>query len=54
LNPSDKIAEAEIGTLNSDHIKYVFGTNVKCSFKSGKTVDKVKLPGLSAAIFKVE
>jgi maltose alpha-D-glucosyltransferase / alpha-amylase len=54
LNPSDKIVEAEIETLNSDHIKYVFGTNIKCSYKPGKTVDKIKLPALSAVIFKME
>jgi maltose alpha-D-glucosyltransferase / alpha-amylase len=54
LNPSDKIVEAEIETLNSANVKYVFGTNTKCSYKPGKTTDKIKLPALSSAIFKVE
>jgi maltose alpha-D-glucosyltransferase / alpha-amylase len=54
LNPSDKPAEAEIATLNPEHIKYAFGTNKKCSYKQGKNVDKIKIPAVSAAIFKVE
>jgi maltose alpha-D-glucosyltransferase/alpha-amylase len=54
LNPSDKMAEAEIVTLNSDRVKYAFGTNEKCSYKAGKNVDKIKLPAISAVIFKIE
>jgi maltose alpha-D-glucosyltransferase/alpha-amylase len=54
LNPSDKMVEAEIGTLNSELVKYVFGTSEKCSYKLGKTVDTIKIPALSAAIFKLE
>ena len=54
LNPSDKPVEAEIATLNAGHVKYAFGTNEKCSYKPGKSVDKIKLPAVSAAIFKIE
>ena len=54
LNPSDKMSETEFPTLNSSRIKYAIGTNEKCSYKAGKTVDKINLPAVSAVIFKIE
>jgi maltose alpha-D-glucosyltransferase / alpha-amylase len=54
LNPSDKPVEAEIPSLSPGKVKYVFGSNEKCAYKQGKPVDKLKIPAVSAAIFKVE
>lgn len=54
LNPSDKKVEAKISSLNANRVDYVFGTNEKCSYKSDKSGDTVKLPPVSAAIFKLE
>jgi maltose alpha-D-glucosyltransferase/alpha-amylase len=53
INPSGKKVEAEIATLNSDHVSYILGTSEKCSYITGKKLDTVKLPSVSAAIFKV-
>lgn len=54
FNPSDKKVETELPTLNSSRVVYTFGNSEKCSYKSGKSIDKIKLPAVSAAIFKIE
>jgi len=54
LNPSDKKVEAKISSMNANRVNYVFGTTEKCSYKSEKVGDTVKLPPVSAAIFKLE
>jgi len=54
LNPSDKKVETKISTLSANRVNYVFGTNEKCSYKADKSGDVIKLPPVSAAIFKVE
>jgi len=54
LNPSDKKVEAKILAMNANRVNYVFGTTEKCNYKSDKSGDTVKLPPVSAAIFKLE
>jgi maltose alpha-D-glucosyltransferase/alpha-amylase len=54
LNPSDKKVEAKISAQNAKQVNYVFGTTDKCSYKGDKNGDIVKLPPVSAAIFKIE
>jgi len=54
LNPSDKKVEAKILAMNANRVNYVFGTTEKCSYKSDKSGDTVKIPPVSAAIFKLE
>ncbi len=54
INPSDKKAEAEIAAMNSKHVSFSFGTTEKSSYRTGKTIDTIKLPAVSAVIFKVE
>jgi maltose alpha-D-glucosyltransferase/alpha-amylase len=54
LNPSGKKADAEFATLKSSKVSFVFGTTGKSSYKIGKGLDTIKLPAVSAAIFKLE
>lgn len=54
INPSDKKAEAEFSTLKPEKVTYTFGTTEKCNYKAGKTSDIIKLPPVSAAVFKLE
>jgi maltose alpha-D-glucosyltransferase / alpha-amylase len=53
LNPSDKKVEAKISALGANRVNYVFGTTEKCSYKSDKSLDIIKLPPVSAAIFEI-
>jgi maltose alpha-D-glucosyltransferase/alpha-amylase len=54
VNPSDKSVEARIAAQNGNHFTYTFGTSKKCSYKNGKGEDLIKMPAVSAAIFKIE
>jgi len=53
INPSDKNVETTIAAQNSK-VTYTFGTNKNSSYKAGKEADVIKLPAVSAAVFKVE
>ncbi len=54
LNPSGKKVEVKILAQNANQVNYLFGTAEKCSYKSNKSGDTIKLPPVSAAIFKIE
>jgi hypothetical protein len=54
INPSGKNVRAELGSMDAVNVKYVFGTSEKCSYKPGKKTDMVRLPAVSAAVFKIE
>ncbi len=54
LNPSAKKVEAKVSALNLNRVSYVLGTNDKCSYKSEKSGDVIKMPPVSSAIFKLE
>ncbi|MDP4223645.1 MAG: alpha-amylase family glycosyl hydrolase [Bacteroidota bacterium] len=54
INPSDKKVDAEFSTLNLNRVAYTLGTTSKCSYKAGKSVDTIKMPAVSAVIFKFE
>ncbi len=54
VSPSGKSVTASISTQKNKRINYVFGTSAKCGYKTEKTRDMIKLPAVSAAIFKVE
>ena len=54
INPSGRNVRAELGSMDAVNVKYVFGTSEKCSYKPGKKTDMVKLPAVSAAVFKIE
>ncbi len=53
INPSAKNATANINSQQSASNTYVLGTNEKCIYKKGKETDVIKLPPVSAAIFKL-
>ncbi|MEO6758733.1 MAG: alpha-amylase family glycosyl hydrolase [Saprospiraceae bacterium] len=54
VNPSAKSVTASINTQKNKRGSYVFGTSAKCGYKTGKTMDVIKMPAVSAAIFKLE
>jgi maltose alpha-D-glucosyltransferase/alpha-amylase len=54
INPSDRKVEAEFPAFNSVKVNLVLGTSGKFGYKSGKSTDILKLPAVSAAIFKIE
>ncbi len=53
LNPTAKKVEAKIAAQKANKVAYVYGTSTKCSYKTGNNGDVVKLPAVSAAIFKL-
>ncbi len=54
VNPSAKSISADINSQKSDSYTYVLGTNKKCFYKKGKVTDVIRLPPVSAAIFKLD
>lgn len=54
INPSGKKVEAEFSTVNSSRVTLALGTSGKFAYKSGKSSDILKMPAVSAAIFRVE
>lgn len=54
VNPSGKNREAKIAAQKSNRVTDVFGTTDKCSYKTGNDGDVIKMPAVSAAIFKLE
>lgn len=54
VNPSDKSVQAKIGSQNSRKVTYALGTTASSKYTVGKDADVIKLPALSAAIFKLE
>ncbi|HEY2649880.1 MAG TPA: alpha-amylase family glycosyl hydrolase [Puia sp.] len=54
VNPSDRKTDASIAALHAKKMSYVFGTTNKSVYQKGETVDKITMPPVSAAIFKIE
>ena len=54
VNPSDKQLDASIIPLHAGKVTYTFGTTNKIAYRKGETTDKIAMPPVSAAIFKVE
>lgn len=54
VNPSAKAVEAKIGSQHSAKATYTFGTGASSKYTAGKDADVIKLPAVSAAIFKLE
>jgi len=54
VNPSGKSVEAKIAAQNAKRATYIFGTTKDCSYKMDNSADIIKLPAVSAAIFKLE
>ncbi|MEP6948720.1 MAG: alpha-amylase family glycosyl hydrolase [Ginsengibacter sp.] len=54
VNPSAKSVTANINSPKSASNTYILGTNEKCIYKKGKETDVIKLPPVSAAIFKLD
>ena len=54
VNPSGIRVTANINSQKNGNYIYVFGTNEKCVYKKGKEKDIIKLPPVSAAIFKLD
>ncbi|HMI59703.1 MAG TPA: alpha-amylase family glycosyl hydrolase [Puia sp.] len=54
LNPSNKSVEAKIGTQGGNRVTYAAGTTESGKYTIGKTEDIIKLPAISAAIFRLE
>jgi maltose alpha-D-glucosyltransferase / alpha-amylase len=54
LNPSGKGVETKIPAQGADHATYFFGTNKLVSYETGTNGDTIKLPAISAAIFKLD
>jgi hypothetical protein len=46
--------EASISSQAGKHGIYILGTTQKCSYKKGEITDVIKLPAVSAAVFKIE
>ncbi len=53
INPSGKSVKAELPDLNAQSASYVFGTSDKCTYRPGKKTNIVKMPAVSAAIYKI-
>jgi maltose alpha-D-glucosyltransferase/alpha-amylase len=53
INPSGKDAEAKIAAQHKRGT-YTSGTTKNCSYKTGADGDMIKMPAVSAAIFKLE
>jgi len=54
VNPSNKSVEARINTQGSNRAMYAFGTVENSKYTVGKSEDMIKMPAVSAAIFKLE
>ncbi len=54
INPTGKKVEARIPSQHAKETAYAYGTDKKCHYIPGKTDDTIKMPAVSAAIFKVE
>jgi len=54
INPTDKKSETNIPAQNPVNLKNIFTTGEKSIYTKGKVSDKIVLPALSAAIFKIE
>lgn len=54
INPTDRAVEAKIKTLQANHVNNIYGTSKNGTYKIGKEQDTIKLPAVSAVIFKVE
>jgi maltose alpha-D-glucosyltransferase/alpha-amylase len=54
VNPSGQNVETKIAAQHGTKVNYVFGTTNKSKYTSGSNEDVLKLPAVSAAIFRVE
>jgi maltose alpha-D-glucosyltransferase/alpha-amylase len=55
INPSDKKVEATISSTGTSKAVFTIGNTSKSSYKIGsKGTDTIKLPAVSAAIYKLE
>lgn len=54
INASSKPVEANIAVQNVHTVTFISGTNKSSSYKAGKNSDTIRMPAVSAAIFKVE
>ncbi|HEY4197683.1 MAG TPA: alpha-amylase family glycosyl hydrolase [Mucilaginibacter sp.] len=54
INPSAKDVEAKITAQDAKRGIYTTGTTKSCSYKTDKNGDVIKMPAISAAIFKLE
>jgi maltose alpha-D-glucosyltransferase / alpha-amylase len=54
VNPSGQPVEASIPSQAGKRGVYILGTTQKCNYKKGETTDVIKLPAISAAVFKLE
>ena len=54
INPADKAVEATITAQHGKKARYIFGTAGKSVYVAGQTVDKIRLPAVSAAVFSIE
>ena len=54
INPSNKAVEAKINTQGSTRATYALGTIEGGKYTVGKSADTIKLPAISAAIFKLD
>jgi maltose alpha-D-glucosyltransferase / alpha-amylase len=54
VNPSGKNVEAKIAAQKGNRVTDTFGTTDKCNYKPGNETDVIKMPAVSAVIFKLE
>jgi maltose alpha-D-glucosyltransferase/alpha-amylase len=54
VNPSNKAVEVKIAAQGSSRATYAFGTDEKSKYIIGKNEDVIRLPAISAAIYKLE
>ena len=54
INPTNKAVEAKIASQNASRASYAFGTTEASSYKTGKGIDIVQMPPVSAVVFRLE
>ena len=54
INPSNRKVESKFASMNSSRVTFKFGTSEKCSYKAGEIIDRIVMPAISAAVFRVD
>jgi len=54
INPTGKDIQTKFASQNSNHANYVFGTNKNAKYIKSKGQDIIKIPAVSAAIFRID
>jgi hypothetical protein len=54
INPSDRTVDATIPTRHASDVRYVLGTTSSSRYTAGPSTDRIELPPISAAVYRVK